>query len=494
VVYAERIINSEDLSREKYDALFRQMREFSERLERLEILIKSDLGPSPPSEKQAALLSSEVPRDRVEQVEAELKRLALELGEVNKRAARMRLDRQIRLIPEWLRLRWRLRERSTRLHKHDYTPKHALIVCPVYPGGNRAYGGEFIHKRALGYLAAGLRVTVAEISKGQRDQYDHLVEGVRVVRTDASRVATLIRELAPDRLCLHQVENWFWSEIRGFAREIPTSVWVHGFEARDWRELRFNFSIEELEKIRGVLDDANKERKKTMGELFSDNQIQKIFVSKFMRDVARSFAETSLKNSRVIPNVIDERTFVYKKKSAEDRYRILWVRSFGAKNYANDLAQQAVLQLSKRPFFSKLSFSIFGDGKHFEETVTPLRAFPNVLINQRFVDVQELVNLHQSHGVMLVPTRWDSQGLTVGEAMSSGLVPVTNRIAAIPEFVDDTCGFLCEPDNPNALADAIEKLVESPDLFLSLSIAASKRSQAQCGTRATIHRELEILA
>jgi glycosyltransferase involved in cell wall biosynthesis len=37
-----------------------------------------------------------------------------------------------------------------------------------------------------------------------------------------------------------------------------------------------------------------------------------------------------------------------------------------------------------------------------------------------------------------VPSRTDTQGVSRDEAMSSGLVPVTNAVAAIPEFVDDT--------------------------------------------------------
>lgn len=39
---------------------------------------------------------------------------------------------------------------------------------------------------------------------------------------------------------------------------------------------------------------------------------------------------------------------------------------------------------------------------------------------------------------MLIPTRADTQGVSEDEGMSCGVVPITNNIAAVPEFVDHT--------------------------------------------------------
>jgi hypothetical protein len=46
--------------------------------------------------------------------------------------------------------------------------------------------------------------------------------------------------------------------------------------------------------------------------------------------------------------------------------------------------------------------------------------------------------------------------------MSSGLVPVTNAVAAIPEFVDETCGMLAMEDDSVNLAKGIEQLYMKP--------------------------------
>ena len=51
------------------------------------------------------------------------------------------------------------------------------------------------------------------------------------------------------------------------------------------------------------------------------------------------------------------------------------------------------------------------------------------------------------------------------EAMSSGLVVVTNKVAAVPEYIDDTVGILCDYEDYLGMADAIEGLYYDRDLF-----------------------------
>ena len=77
--------------------------------------------------------------------------------------------------------------------------------------------------------------------------------------------------------------------------------------------------------------------------------------------------------------------------------------------------------------------------------------------------------------------------------MSAGLVPVTNGVAAIPEFADEQCAILAKPEDARGLADGIARLYQEPDLFLSLSAAAAQRVRAQCGPQGTVQVELDLL-
>jgi glycosyltransferase involved in cell wall biosynthesis len=150
------------------------------------------------------------------------------------------------------------------------------------------------------------------------------------------------------------------------------------------------------------------------------------------------------------------------------------------------------MALAKRPFFQELEFRMIGDGKLFDETLAPLRQFDNVKIERRFLTQQEIAQLHKEYGVFLVPTRMDTQGVSRDEAMSSGLVPVTNAVAAVPEFVDGSCGILAPPEDAKGLADGIEALYQNPAYFETLSIGAANRVRRQSDIKLLISKELAL--
>ena len=492
--YRSNAISNHDLYAAKERALLEQFSAIAERLDRLEASLSEFSG-------REQLLSDTiekklVPKDRIGRIEDRLNELAKNIAETDKRAQRMRIDRQFRLFPTWIKLRL---DRSRQITgEKSVQPQSGIlnqlmIVCPVYPGGARPYGGEFVEKRAQIYSSQGYQVVVCEVSRGNvpLDRSEH--GGIQVYRLSPDDLDNLISKSSPRLICAHQVEKYVWQVLRKYTNEIPTIVWIHGFEARDWRELEFNFTPEEIVKNAAVLEQANVERRETMRELFATNKVAKVFVSKFMRTVARKFAGIRPRNAYVIHNVIPADVFPFKEKPDSQRLRVLWVRSFGAKNYANDLAQKAVLELSRRDIFSNIAITICGDGRFFDEITEPLREFDNVQINQGFVSSKDLAKLHQTHGVMLVPSRWDSQGLTLGEAMSSGLAVITNAVAAIPEFVDNRTGVLCSAEDALGLADGIERIAMDPQMFKKISHAAARRAQAQCGFESTLNKELHLI-
>ena len=135
---------------------------------------------------------------------------------------------------------------------------------------------------------------------------------------------------------------------------------------------------------------------------------------------------------------------------------------------------------------------MIGDGKLFDEVLEPLSGFNNVYIERRFLTQREIAAMHREYGIFLCPSRMDTQGVSRDEAMSSGLVPVTNAVAAIPEFVDETCGMLAPPEDAAELAEAIEKLYQSPELFSAMSAAAAARVRRESSSAKTIDLELRL--
>ncbi|MDS1138365.1 glycosyltransferase [Nitratireductor indicus] len=151
---------------------------------------------------------------------------------------------------------------------------------------------------------------------------------------------------------------------------------------------------------------------------------------------------------------------------------------------------EAIVYLKDKPWFNDMDFHIVGDGALFEETLRPLQGVENVKIERRFLSQNEIASLHKEYGIFLTPTRMDAQGVSRDEAMSSGLVPITNSVAAIPEFVDEDCGVLVPAEDARAMANGIERLFENPDLFVSLSRGAAARVRNQSAQKIVVEQEL----
>jgi hypothetical protein len=56
--------------------------------------------------------------------------------------------------------------------------------------------------------------------------------------------------------------------------------------------------------------------------------------------------------------------------------------------------------------------------------------------------VAKIAALYHEYGMVRCPTGMDILGVLCDGAMPSTLVPITNAVAAILEFVDDCCGIL----------------------------------------------------
>jgi glycosyltransferase involved in cell wall biosynthesis len=62
------------------------------------------------------------------------------------------------------------------------------------------------------------------------------------------------------------------------------------------------------------------------------------------------------------------------------------------------------------------------------------------------------------------------------EAQSQGLACISTTVSAIAELIDDgETGLLVPPDDPAALARAIERLIRFPDLRVLLGSAGLRR-------------------
>ena len=370
-----------------------------------------------------------------------------------------------------------------------------LVLTKQYPSYDDIYKYGFLHTRVKAYKENGTLVDVFRISKEPDILYREF-EGIDVSCGDAKFLEDILKSGQYDHVLVHLIDTNMWSVLEKFINKIKVTIWVHGAEIDTWQKRAYEFehmSQDEIARQKKLSDN----RVKFWRNILSKNypNLHLVFVSEYFKNESLEGIGLSLNSDSysIIHNYIDSKLFGYQKKNSNLRKKIFSVRPYHSHKYANDMAAKAIKILSKKDFFNDLEFCLVGDGKLFDEITKPLRQFSNVKLEKRFLQQFEIANYHKNYGVFLVPTRRDSQGVSRDEAMSSGLVPITTNTSAIPEFVDNNCGILVEPENPQALADAIEYLYYNPDKFVELSYNASKRVAVQCSFENTIMKELGLI-
>jgi len=349
-----------------------------------------------------------------------------------------------------------------------------------------------IARRIPFYLESGYKITILVPSKKAVKRQAITKEGVEIFFTPLNKTENIAKKVGASQLAIHSPTPDIYLATKNLMLDMPTHIWIHGFEARNWRDLKYDFSVEEISSRGKELDIINVERQWALSELFKDPEITKIFVSQFMLSTAEEFTGISVENPHIIHNVIDPQLFPYKPKSEDQRTRICSIRNFDKRNYGTDLLSKAILELTAMPWFPKLQFEIFGNGRHYDHDTASISKLSNVKLTKKFIGSSALKEVFERNGLALLPTRWDSQGMLNGEAMSSGLIPITNNVTAIPEFISQKEGQLAAPNDYKELADGIAKLVENPDQFTEMSQLAAQRVRTQCSPEVTVQKEIEI--
>jgi glycosyltransferase involved in cell wall biosynthesis len=368
-----------------------------------------------------------------------------------------------------------------------------LVLTNVYPSYDRLYRNAFVHTRVLGYRNEGERIDVAVTGAGARSSYREFQDvDVSTMTSDLLRTTLQGGEL--DSLLVHFLDEDMWEVIRERSELKGVYVWIHGAEVQPWWRRQYNYVDEESLALAKLASERRIDFWHRVVAEMPDN-VHLVFVSQYLAEEVFEDLEVRLPSDRysIIHNPIDTATFAYTPKPPEQRKRVLSIRTYASRKYANDLSVEAVRLLSDREGFEELEFLFVGDGDLFDETLAPIRDLPNVTVRREFLTQGQMAELHQSYGVFLTPTRWDSQGVSRDEAMASGLVPLTTAVAAVPEFVDEGCAVMTPPEDAASLAEAMWELTQDGDRFLSMSEAAAHRVRQQTSADIVIPRELTLI-
>ena len=368
-----------------------------------------------------------------------------------------------------------------------------MILTNIYPRYDNLYRNMFVHERVRQYVKQGHEVQVFCLNDRVAEEIWQF-EGQNVFSVHSPGLDLALRDMRT--VCVHFLSAPMWDVLKNHLQHTRLLIWLHGFEIHPYTRRLFLYDgAVPLEAIK-----ASEERKKLWQEVFAkaeEADIRFICVSQsFEKEIAEDYdltPEYCQRHFSVIHNHVDEDCFRYREKTVEDRLHLITIRPYSSPAYANDLTVKCIEELAKRPFFKELQFSVYGDGVLFDDITAPLRQYENVTVEKRFLTHAEIATVYARHGVLLVPSRCDSQGVSRDEGMHAGLVPVTTAVSAIPEFCDKSCAVLVSAEDYTAMADGIEMLYRNPDLYLQMSKAASETSHRNTCFDATLKKEIDLI-
>ncbi|KEZ52199.1 glycosyltransferase family 4 protein [Metabacillus indicus] len=366
----------------------------------------------------------------------------------------------------------------------------SLVLTHQYPKKDNLYRSGFIHQRVKEYINNGIDTEIWVLDDEKSIPETYVFEGVIVFEGNSEAFISHLEKNEVGKILVHFLKKSTIKALNLLKLQIPIIVWVHLFEASSWHRRLFDCNnVDFLKYIKNNIIQLRSFKR------FNENtnlDVTYVFVSKWIKEIAEKDINTTFKNSYVIHNYINEDLYQFSSKTADKRKKILSIRTFQSKKYGNDISAKVIKILSQKPEFKEMEFALYGKGKYFNKIQKELAHFPNVKLHDNFLSQDEIAQLHKEYGVFLCPTRQDSQGVSMCEAMSSGLVAVTSNNSAIPEFViNNKTGLL--GNNADEIANLLLFLYQNPGEFTKISEAAAIKVREQCGLTATIQKEIQII-
>jgi glycosyltransferase involved in cell wall biosynthesis len=202
---------------------------------------------------------------------------------------------------------------------------------------------------------------------------------------------------------------------------------------------------------------------------------QIVTYSEFMRNQIATWYGVNPEKIKVIPNGVNLKKFsnCTGKLFLEGDPAILYV-GYLSKFKSVDLLICAISKLHSR--LPNMKLHIVGHGNQTGlELLAKKKQVEKIVVFHGQADPETVPLYYRSADFCVFPSTRDSAGLTLLEAMASGAPVIASNRGGTPEIITQhKNGILFEPDDANALPEAILSLSQDPELRKKLSSNAMK--------------------
>jgi len=365
------------------------------------------------------------------------------------------------------------------------------LICHDYPPAR--WGGieVFTQTLARGLVAKGHCVSVVGYSSGTRSEVEEEDHGVHVLRLPPIQRG-IMPAVLPIRLKLE-------AAIRRIVRQ-------HRIDLVECPDVRGSLMVGRLGaplvvRMHGAhyVHCATTGRKpQRLTPFFEKRTLQLadhlVAVSKYIRDTTLSMARLDHRRSTVIYNGVDTSLFRPNPEVKRDPNRILFVgrlsETKGAPNLFNALP--IVFEQMPKTYLRFVGHDLVGaNGVRASETL-----LADLPVHWRSrVDLvgllphERLPLEYQRAAVAVFPSRAESWGIAVCEAMACGTPVVFMKHGPGPEMIDDgRDGLLCDTNSPQAIADAIIALLVDQSSARAMGARAAERIASTLSLESAIER------
>jgi len=166
-------------------------------------------------------------------------------------------------------------------------------------------------------------------------------------------------------------------------------------------------------------------------------------------------------NFEIIPNTVDTRLFYTSRKKDEDKQmkKILFVGLLKPTKGIFCLIE-ALAKVNEMRHDFKLD--IVGDGpcRAIHERQAKDLGLEDKVIFHGLKTKKEVSQFMMEADFFVLPSEWENLPCVLIEAMASGLPVIATKVGGIPEMVTEKAGKLVSPKNSNALAEAINYMLD----------------------------------
>ncbi|TDS18649.1 glycosyltransferase involved in cell wall biosynthesis [Maribacter caenipelagi] len=362
-----------------------------------------------------------------------------------------------------------------------------------YPGKDNPYNHMFVHMRCVEMIKQGYEVSVYVPSKIFNT---YVFEGVEVIQMPSKELNKELHQY--NVLYLHLLNIYPFTKENGWPiykyilkNNLSFVMYIHGNDVQKYGSRMFEFRFNHTELLKWVKRDTITipRIKRFVTKTKKKSNVAFIFPSVWMKEDMEHNLQLKVENNfHIIPNGINTKLLSFH-KLYKNRYKLVTLRPLSSKKYAVDIAIDIMKYLPE-----KYTLEIFGKGqyeKSYRDLIKANGLKERVNIKNNFIERSELNNFFTQYGIMLAPTRMDAQGVSMCEAMSSGLLTVSSDNTAIPEFITHLENGIIGKE-PKKIAEEIIRVVNNEERYNQI-VLKGRESMEAIDINKTVSKELEVL-